>query len=291
MLSSFVHFLMTTASMIPFFGPPIVPVLQVVPQTQTFGCTDPVVRREWRALSKFERSEWIRGIKCLAKLPHNPSVMATQFLEHHPLLNTSSSYYDDIVFTHMDLGHVIHATGRFYPWHRTFIHTVETAMKRHCKYEGAMPYWNWTIDAADFYNSPIFADPDPESGLGGWGNPDTDALVVDGAFAGFMLSYPYPHTLTRNFTLRPFLDYPDAETWRIDRDRMANLSFTPEAIEKTINGWIGDYRGFQFDVEAVQASHFSVHAIMGGDMSARCSKDYPPTAPCNANRLFTPNGE
>ncbi|KAG6915676.1 hypothetical protein DXG01_010465 [Tephrocybe rancida] len=121
-----------------------------------------------------------------------------------------------------------------------------------------------TLDAADFYNSPMFADPDPESGLGGWGNPDTDALVVDGAFAGFKLSYPYPHTLTRNFTARPFLDYPDAEMWRIDRDRMASPSFTPEAIEKTINGWTGDYRGFQFDVEIMQASHSSVHAIMGG---------------------------
>ncbi|KAG6915678.1 hypothetical protein DXG01_010467 [Tephrocybe rancida] len=287
MLSSFVNFLMATASMIPFFGPPIVPVLQVVPQTQTFGCTNPVIRREWRALSKFERSEWIRGIKCLAKLPHNPSVIATQFVKHNPSLNTSSSYYDDIVFTHMDLGHVIHATGRFYPWHRTFIHTVETAMKRHCKYEGVMPYWNWTIDAANFYSSPMFADPDPESGLGGWGNPDTDARVLDGAFAEFELSYPYPHTLTRNFTLRPFLDYPDADLWHIVMDRMANLSFTPEVIEDTINGWTGDYRGFQFAMEAIQAAHFSVHTIMGGDMSALCSKEYPLTSACNANRLFT----
>ncbi|KAG6841368.1 hypothetical protein C0991_011911 [Blastosporella zonata] len=152
----------------------------------------------------------------------------------------------------MDLGHIIHATGRFFPWHRAYIHTIESAMKQHCNYQGFSPYWNWSMDASDFYSASIFADPDPESGLGGWGNPGTGAHVADGAFAGFAVSYPYQHTLTRNFTLRPYQDYPDAEQWHIIRDKMANVSFTPEAMEETIDGWVGDYRGFQFAIEGVQ---------------------------------------
>ncbi|KAG6901452.1 hypothetical protein C0995_011748 [Termitomyces sp. Mi166 len=125
-------------------------------------------------------------------------------------------------------------------------------------------------DASDFYNSSIFAEPDPESGLGGWGNPNTDARVLNGAFShtsGFRLSYPYPHTLTRNFTLRPFLDYPEAETWHVIRDKMANVSCSPQSIEKTINGWIGDYRGFQYDLEAIQVRHKGVSPLHFVDLA------------------------
>ncbi|KAG6873638.1 hypothetical protein C0995_013142 [Termitomyces sp. Mi166 len=83
--------------------------------------------------------------------------------------------------------------------------------------------------------------PDPESGLGGWGNLNTDARVLNSAFlhtSRFQLSYPYPHTLTCNFTLQPFLDYPEAETWHVVCDKMANVSFSPQSIKKMINGWI-----------------------------------------------------
>ncbi|KAG6812166.1 hypothetical protein H0H92_004097 [Tricholoma furcatifolium] len=176
-------------------------------------------------------------------------------MEYNPPLNISSSYYDDFVFTHMDLGEVVHATGRFFPWHRAYVHTLETAMKRQCNYQGVSPYWNWSIDAADFYNSPMFANSDPESGLGGWGDPYADASVLDGAFSatsGFALSYPYPHTLKRNFTLRPFMDYPDPEQWHVIPDKMANESFSSEQVSRAIDSWVGDFRGFQTDVEAIQ---------------------------------------
>ncbi|KAG6918031.1 hypothetical protein DXG01_016883 [Tephrocybe rancida] len=150
---------------------------------------------------------------------------------------------------------MVHSTGRFLPWHRTFIHAAEIAMKQHCDYHGTSPYWDWTKDVADFYNSPIFSDPDPEAGLGGWGDSNTDARVLDGGFShtsGFVLSYPFPHTLKRNFTLRPFLDFPDAEDWHVVPDMLGNMSLTPESIKKTVDSWIGDYRGFQADVEGKQ---------------------------------------
>lgn len=109
-----------------------------------------------------------------------------------------------------------------------------------------------TSDAADFYDASIFADPDPLSGLGGWGNPLADYAVQDGAFANFRLTYPYQHTLRRNFTLRPFID--EGLEYHIIPDKMANTSITPGVIRQFVEGYKGDYRGFQRDFEFQQVN-------------------------------------
>ena len=93
------------------------------------------------------------------------------------------------------------------------------------------------------YNSSFFADTDPTSGIGGWGNPAADFEVQEGALAGFRVEYPYPHLLRRNFTLRPYSD---------DRQRMANSTFTREKIAKLVESYTGDYRGFQIDLESMR---------------------------------------
>ena len=65
------------------------------------------------------------------------------------------------------------------------------------------------IDAQNFYESSFWKDSDPVSGLGGWGNPNDDFFVVDWGFkfSGTHVSYPSPHVIRRNLTLRPF-DFP-----------------------------------------------------------------------------------
>lgn len=58
--------------------------------------------------------------------------------------------------------------GIFYPWHRLFLYSYEKDLQS-CGYIGALPYWDWTLDALSdeaFFNSPIF---DPETGFGGNG--------------------------------------------------------------------------------------------------------------------------
>ncbi|KAN0111160.1 hypothetical protein V8E52_008772 [Russula decolorans] len=139
-------------------------------------CTKPAVRREWRAFSTEEKAEWIRAIKCLSKQPHDsaltPSVDPS--LSLIPPINTSSSYFDDLVYLHMDLNIRIHGTGLFLPWHRWFVHVFEELLKNKCGYTGSSPYWDWTIDAPNFYESSFWKDSDPKSGLGGWGDPNAD---------------------------------------------------------------------------------------------------------------------
>lgn len=38
-----------------------------------------------------------------------------------------------------------HFTGRFLPWHRLFLHTMEGLLRGKCAYQGYMTYWDWTI--------------------------------------------------------------------------------------------------------------------------------------------------
>jgi hypothetical protein len=99
------------------------------------------------------------------------------------------------------------------------------------------------IDAPDFYESPFWKDSDPQSGLGGWGDPNVDYSVPDGGFHTLPLSYPLPHTIFRNFTLisPPFLGGAQPASPMINDPS----SFSASAIESILEISPGDYKQFQ----------------------------------------------
>ncbi|KAH9986888.1 Di-copper centre-containing protein [Russula compacta] len=249
-------------------------------------CTEPVVRREWRTFCAQEKAEWIRAVNCLSHLPHDPALAPSvdPSLSLIPPVNASGSYYDDLVYMHMDLNTRIHFTGLFLPWHRWFVHVFEESLKSKCGYTGASPYWNWTIDAPDFHGSSFWKDSDPLSGLGGWGDPNADFSVPDGGFRELHLSYPSPHVLRRNFTLRPF-GIPLVFFTRPLLE--ANTSFSAPAIEKLLETPVGDYRGFQAAFEEFEAAHGAVHLITGGDLGGFCPSNAPPN--CTEGPTWSPN--
>jgi tyrosinase len=94
-------------------------------------------------------------------------------------------------------------------------------------------------------------------GLGGWGDPQNDYRVPDGAFSSFHLSYPSPHTVRRNFTLRPYLNFPDL-SFITDPLLEANATFTKAEIQKLTNGFVGDFKGFQTYFEAFNVCFCSI---------------------------------
>ncbi|KAJ7282861.1 Di-copper centre-containing protein [Mycena rebaudengoi] len=254
-------------------------------------CTHPTVRKEWRSLSRSDRVDWVSSIKCLANSPHNTGVVPTVNPPDIAAFNTSGSHYDDFVYAHMDLNHRIHLTGLFFPWHRWYLQALEDALRDQCGFRGTMPYWDWTKDAANFRESTLFNDSDPESGLGGFGDPSSHFTVVDGAFSAsssFQPSYPYPHRIRRNFAEFPnmrFLFPIPGFVW--DETRPANASFTKAEINRMINGYVGDYTGFQAILEGPVAPHGSVHYMVGGDMAGICPSDAP--ADCISGPTFAPN--
>ena len=165
----------------------------------------------------------------------------------------------------------IHFTGQFLPWHRWYVHVFEESLKNKCGFTGVSPYWNWTIghhppfisrvydsdgwvDAPDFYESSFWKDSDPESGLGGWGDPNADFEVPDGGFHTLPLSYPSPHTVRRNFTLYPFNSF----VLFINPQEMGNSSFSASAVETILQTSAGNYKGFQTALEAPEVRRTTI---------------------------------
>ncbi|KAJ7691048.1 Di-copper centre-containing protein [Mycena rosella] len=266
--------------------------LSGVPGADAAACKNPAVRKEWRALTKTERVEWIDAVKCLAQLPHDENLTPTvnRSISNIVALNASGSYYDDFVYMHMDLNTRIHFTGLFLPWHRWYVAVYENALKTKCGFRGASPYWDWVKDSADVHDSPIF-DADPESGLGGWGDPANDFRVPNGAFSNtsdFHLTYPSPHTLRRNYTLQPLLNFPlPGFLTAADEQLDGNATFTPAERDKLVNGFVGDFKGFQSYFESFNGSHGAVHLTLGGDLGGTCPDDAP--SDCVGGPTFSAN--
>ncbi|KAK7046422.1 hypothetical protein R3P38DRAFT_3307777 [Favolaschia claudopus] len=185
----------------------------------------------------------------------------------------------------------IHFTGLFLPWHRWYVAVYESALKERCGFKGVSPYWNWVEDSKDVFNSPMFKDSSPRSGLGGWGDPANDIRVPDGAFSNassFRLTYPAPHTLRRNWTAQPFLNFPlPGFMTEAEEQVQANATFTPAERDKLVHGFVGDYVGFQKYFEGFNGSHGAVHLMMGGDLGGKCPGDAP--SDCVGGPTFSAN--
>ncbi|TFK68911.1 Di-copper centre-containing protein [Pluteus cervinus] len=253
-------------------------------------CQNPSVRKEWRKLSKKEKKDWLKAVKCLGQQQHDPNLVATMNATDIPPINPKTSYYDDLVYMHMDLNHKIHATGWFFPWHRWYVHIAEEAMKTKCGYNGAMPYWDWTQDTGDFKHATIF-DSDPDSGLGTWGVAKDDFQIRDGALGSnaqqpFKLGYPVKHGIRRNYTERPYINFPMQYLLK-DPYLRANETFTKAIVDKSVNGFVGDFTGFQKYFQDYQGPHAGVHLIVGADLTGTCPGNAPKT--CQGGETWSPN--
>ncbi|CAE6388132.1 unnamed protein product [Rhizoctonia solani] len=232
-------------------------------------------RREWRTLNRSERKAFIDAIKCLGRLPHDPSLALSGATPDIPPMNTSSSYFDDFVYVHIDSNIKDHFTALFLPWHRWFLHTFHTSLKDKCAYTGVMPYWNWSLDVKNITNAPVF-DANPNSGLGTFGTSADDQWAVkDGAFATTVRAYPTPHTVSRNFNPYPFRNQVFPFAFGVP-EMNATQPLAPESMENIVDGSAGNYTDFAYKLDGVtaQGPHNAAHLMMGGDM---------------ANLLWSPN--
>jgi tyrosinase len=145
---------------------------------------------------------------------------------------------------------------------------------------GTSPYWDWTIDSPNFYDSPFWNDSDPKSGLGGWGDPNADYGVPDGAFHTLPLSYPLPHVVRRNFTLLvPPFPGQNASPTPIDPSL-----FSTSVVESVLETTPGGYEQFQVNIGV---PHAAIHEIVGGDLFGACPTNAPSN--CTAGPKWSPN--
>ncbi|QRV92815.1 tyrosinase [Ceratobasidium sp. AG-Ba] len=243
----------------------------------TKGCSSIEIRKEWRALSKAQRKSWIDAVNCLGKLPRSgklkPPVNTSETGQPFDIIapvTQNSTYYDDLVYAHMNLNPLIHLTGLFLPWHRLYVHQWTNTLRTQCGYKGVAPYWAWEKDVADFEHTAIW-DIDSKSGLGGFGDPQDDFTVKTGAL-DLTLAYPIVHKLRREY--RP---YPG---FRGIANISANSTFTQQEVNTLLNTQDGNFTAFQSYMEGFLGMHTAVHAIVGGDLAGLCPKGSANTSLC-----------
>ncbi|KAF8602083.1 Di-copper centre-containing protein [Ceratobasidium sp. AG-I] len=234
----------------------------------------PRVRKEWRDIGDDERLAFIDAVKCLGTIPHSSKLEPTGVTPNLPPLNTSSSYYDDFVYAHMDSNVKDHFTALFLPWHRWYLHTFEAALKDKCGFKGTIPFWDWSRDVSGIPKSPVFSS-SLTHGLGTLDTPESSHAVTNGAFGTTIRAYPTPHVVQRNFTLYPFRKSPFPFK-PLNVDLPATEAFTPKAIANIVKGSKGNYTDFAYMIDGVRAQgpHNAAHLMLGGDM---------------ANPLWSPN--
>jgi tyrosinase len=167
---------------------------------------------------------------------------------------------------------------------RWFTYLFDTSLRQTCGYSGPTPYWDWSRDHADLFNSPIF-EGSPEHGLGGTGDcgssPEADCVVTTGAFApsngNFELAWPTPHMLRRNLTL--------ITGWFAD-EQPQNRTLGPEFVRNSTEKTTGDFFRFQY---AMTQMHNHVHNFVGGDLAGDCPKNLQEQDCQGMASSFTPN--
>ncbi|KAG0150759.1 hypothetical protein CROQUDRAFT_57792 [Cronartium quercuum f. sp. fusiforme G11] len=211
-------------------------------------CKNLAVRREWRTLSREYQEAYINAVKCLTKRPSK-------------LLGRGYRRFDDFQYVHCEMRSKIHFTAMFFVWHHKLTQVWETTLQEECGYRGALPYWQWELDAENFPHSPIWSS-DPVVGFGTNGanfsyDPDNlgGGIVTDGAFAYFQILYPERQYLERNFHVPStyVVNNQNAMSWVLSHTDYASFSTALEGSNPT--GDI-DYPG----------PHGMLHAMLGGDM-------------------------
>ncbi|OOQ82521.1 monooxygenase [Penicillium brasilianum] len=150
-------------------------VLLLTGESLAAQCKNPPQRKEWRQLTKSERSSYLNAVTCLAR---KPDVTGG--------LQNATNLFQSFQATHSEQNGDIHWVGFFALWHRYFTATYERYLREVCGYKGAQPYWNWSLDASATDNSSmaIFETDifDNDYGFGGNGKPFLTATAAENAF-------------------------------------------------------------------------------------------------------------
>ncbi|KAL5116377.1 hypothetical protein ACEQ8H_005725 [Pleosporales sp. CAS-2024a] len=109
-------------------------------------CSNPRVRQEWDSYSNSDRQAYVSAIKCLMSKP--PGGQFSQ----------AKSRYEDLVALHQTLTPNVHGNSKFLLWHRYYLFTFETLLRRECGFDRNLPWWDESRYSGNFAASSIFSD-------------------------------------------------------------------------------------------------------------------------------------
>lgn len=132
------------------------------------------------SLTKRQRKSYIDAVHCLT---HKPA--QTPLSEIPGVRNR----YDDFVGSHLQQTPFVHADGLFLPYHRYYVFLYEKALRDECGYDGAQPYWDWTLSYQDVRQASVFDGSPYSMGSNGEYVPDREPtpLQIPG---GPLITFP-----------------------------------------------------------------------------------------------------
>ncbi|WP_288855023.1 tyrosinase family protein [uncultured Pseudomonas sp.] len=176
-----------------------------------------------------------------------------------------------------------HLGPAFLPWHREMLLQLEADLQAITP-GITLPYWDWTLDAADPTNSPVWE----QSLLGGDGDAADEFRVQDGPFAYRYGNWPvraYPEDglpgagLKRQFS-RLVNSLPTAADLQMAMNEELydepNYTSSPfnRGFRNRLEGWITQKGDPQVTTPGSQL-HNRVHLWIGGNMLAMTSPEDP----------------
>ncbi|BAZ51049.1 tyrosinase [Nostoc sp. NIES-4103] len=133
------------------------------------------VRKNIRDLTNNEKQNYIQAVKALkAKIsPITGRSIYDEYVLWHSLATQNADPTDPIGFRNS-----AHAGPAFTAWHRYYLYRFEKQLQK--VVPGlTIPYWDWTEDTNDPFNSPLWA----ADFMGGNGDPQDNNVVKTGPFA------------------------------------------------------------------------------------------------------------
>ncbi|KAK4168449.1 hypothetical protein QBC43DRAFT_360360 [Cladorrhinum sp. PSN259] len=131
-------------------------------------CTKPLQRKAWHTLTSDEKTSYLNAELCLMSTPGTLG------------LRGGRTKYDEFQSVHVYQAGIAHFVGQFLPFHRLYVHAHEHALRTHCNYTGAQPYWDETVDAGAFSTSQTLKD------FGGDGSGDNECISSASIFGTYL---------------------------------------------------------------------------------------------------------
>lgn len=211
------------------------------------ACQETRVRREWRELSRDQQHRYLKAVR------------ATQRRS-----DDKPSRYDLLAKMHGDAAMPLHVHPVFLPWHRAFIFWFENGLRK-LDSSITLPFWDWSHDASEPQDAPVFGSSPLQFGTNGVGE---EHCVKDGAFKDWHPLYPEEHCLKR-----------------IYRNQVRRTGMKPDQVKRTIsalvssetmNMFLSKSNTFGEVAKAIELTpHGTVHNNLGGDMLSMYSPNDP----------------
>ncbi|KAI1657703.1 Di-copper centre-containing protein [Daldinia decipiens] len=145
-------------------------------------CTKENVRRrkEWRNIPGEERKTYIKAVECLMKLPNV-----------YENVTGPKSMFDSFGVLHYKMTPYVHNSAYFLLFHRLYIWTFEEKLRTMCGYTGALPYWEWGLDAGSVEKSPLFDGSETSLGSNGAKLKTNPGFFPGGSGGGCVTKGPF----------------------------------------------------------------------------------------------------